>query len=667
MTRGSWYPTTNRLRLGYITSVRFPTITLIASIAAVSLCLPAAASGAPAKPPKPIQLSAIDAWEIREAAASPPAPQPPPPDESEEGSEGASPNRVRTQQIRENGEFAKTRVPSVFDATVTPRLFGGQLKVYRLRFTAPKTKRFNWLLRFEQARRRTTVVLNGRRLGVNIDPYTPFQLNAKGLKRGQVNELLVYVDSRKDPRLPEGWWNWGGITRPVWLVPKGRMVVSDLGLLSDVTCKGPATRCRAGLIVDGLLSRLPKQKPRFVRRGRKRFRLPATQPKLAVRLRSPAGRITRKTFTLKGSRRGRRRQLLEMRVPRPALWSPDRPQLYDARVTLSYRGRTEQYERKRIGLRSVKVKRSRLYLNNRPIQVRGASIHDDFAGVGAAVTGYAMDTTIRELKELGANITRSHYVLSEAMLSRLDRAGILVWNQAPVWQRDHGANLLRIPVERRRAHAQVVRTVKAARNHPSVITHSVANELTFTPDRKPWTRRFLIDAAEATRDLDPTLPVSLDIKGRPGFEEQFTYQRFDMLGINQYFGWYPWVEDFNTLEPYLREMNDLYPGTALVMTEFGAEGRPDMAFDPPDVKGSYGFQQMHVARTLDLVDRLPFMNGAIHWTLREFEIYPGWRGGAVNGPGPNTRHHKGLLTYDGGKKPAWGVVREHFLRTPLYR
>jgi beta-galactosidase/beta-glucuronidase len=427
-------------------------------------------------------------------------------------------------------------------------------------------------------------------------------------------------------------------------------------------------------MLDGVLSRLPKQKPRFVtRRGkgrkakRRRVRLPAIQPKLTVRLRSPTGRITRKTLQLKASRKGRRRQLLEMRVPAPKLWSPDRPQLYDARLTLSYKGRIEQYERKRIGLRSVTVKGSQLFLNNRAIQIRGASIHDDFSGVGAALTGPAMDTTIRELKELGANVTRSHYVLSEAMLSRLDRAGIMVWNQAPVWQRDHGANLLRIPVERRRALAQEARTVKAARSHPSVITHSVANELTFTPDRKPWTRRFLIDAAEQTRDLDPTLPVSLDIKGRPGFEEQFVYQRFDMLGINQYFGWYPWVEDFNMLEPYLREMHDLYPGTALVMTEFGAEGRPDMALADPAIKGSYGFQAMHVARTLDLVDRLPFMNGAIHWTLREFEIYPGWRGGAVNGPGPNTRHHKGLLTYGGGKKPAWSVARERFLRKPLYR
>ena len=44
--------------------------------------------------------------------------------------------------------------------------------------------------------------------------------------------------------------------------------ISDLGLLSDVTCKGPATRCKAGLLVDGILSRLPKERQRFKTRTR---------------------------------------------------------------------------------------------------------------------------------------------------------------------------------------------------------------------------------------------------------------------------------------------------------------------------------------------------------------------------------------------------------------
>ena len=73
-------------------------------------------------------------------------------------------------------------------------------------------------------------------------------------------------------------------------------------------------------------------------------------------------------------------------------------------------------------------------------------------------------------------------------------------------------------------------------------------------------------------------------------------------------------------------------------------------------------------RTLDVVDRSSALSGAIHWTLREFEIYPGWTGGAGRRPGAvkNTRHHKGLLDYFGNKKPAWHVAREHFRRVPRH-
>ena len=119
-----------------------------------------------------------------------------------------------------------------------------------------------------------------------------------------------------------------------------------------------------------------------------------------------------------------------------------------------------------------------------------------------------------------------------------------------------------------------------------------------------------------------------------------------------------------------QRMTSRHPGQALVMTEFGAEARPELADAPPDVKGGYAFQANHTDRTIDVVDSLPFLSGAIYWTLREFEIYPGWTGGAGRRPPqyePNTRHQKGLLSYYGRRKPAWFVARDHFLHTPLYR
>ena len=60
-----------------------------------------------------------------------------------------------------------------------------------------------------------------------------------------------------------------------------------------------------------------------------------------------------------------------------------------------------------------------------------------------------------------------------------------------------------------------------------------------------------------------------------------------MIGLNQYFGWYRWVADFSLLEPYIYELRDLYPRKAIVMTEWGAEGRPELADAPPDLKGGY--------------------------------------------------------------------------------
>ena len=146
-------------------------------------------------------------------------------------------------------------------------------------------------------------------------------------------------------------------------------------------------------------------------------------------------------------------------------------------------------------------------------------------------------------------------------------------------------------------------------------------------------------------NLDPTIPISVDTKGRPGYGEQFTYGRFELLGVNQYFGWYRWVENFDDLEPFIYEQRDHYPKTAIVMTEFGAEALPQHAAEPVTRRGSYAFQTFHALRTLDVVDRSPVLSGAIYWTLREFEIYPGWTGGVGRDPrfGRNTRHNKGLV------------------------
>jgi beta-galactosidase len=621
--------------------------------ALVALAMPPAAA---AQRAVPSERTLSSGWEVRVEPAAPAPPQPAPPEETApEGDTPPGQPSPAGRSAQAPGQWRRARVPSVFDTRALPSLYPGTVRRYRVTFPGPPTPSgFSWLIRFDEVRRNAAVYLNGRRIGRSVDPYTPFTVPARGLRPGRANELVVLVDGRKNPKMPEAWWNWNGIVRPVTLLPAGPAHIADLGTMSKVRCRGPARGCRADLLLDGMLER----------RG-----VTLVKPALEVQLRAPGGRTTEHTFRLPAQRAKSRRVQLAMPVPAPELWSPDDPQLYSAAFTLREGGRVVQRERRRIGLRSVEVKHAHLYLNNRRIQFRGASIHEDMPGSGAALTSADMDRIVADLKDLGANITRAHYLMNDRLLSRFDRAGIMVWSQAPIWQRDSGARLLRLPNERRRALITVRKTVTAARNHPSVLTHSVANELSFTPDKKPATRKFLVAAQAEAHAADPTLPISLDIKGRPGYAEQFTYHPFDMIGLNQYFGWYRWVDDFSLLEPYLYELRDLYPAKAIVMTEWGAEGRPELADAPPDLKGGYPFQTFHAQRTIDVIDRSPVLSGAIYWTLREFEINPGWQGGAGRRAPqyePNTRHQKGLISYEGEKKPVYYLLRDRFRATPLY-
>ncbi|HEX8084095.1 MAG TPA: glycoside hydrolase family 2 TIM barrel-domain containing protein [Solirubrobacteraceae bacterium] len=550
------------------------------------------------------------------------------------------------------GPWRDITVPHVMDPIPTAEVWPGRIAWYRLRFRGPETKPgHDWSLRFEQVRRRAEIYLNGNPIGVNSDPYTPFTLPAAGLRPGRENLLVVRVDNRRTPGYREGWWNWGGITREVELVPRGRVELRGTGLLSEVHCDGP---CTAQVRLDTWLTN---------RTGE------AVRPLVAVRLRGPDGKAVQRTMRVRTVALGdTARVQFGVPVKDPELWSPERPVLYDATVQARLGDVVEHAEQSRVGLRSVTVRNGHLELNGRRLDLRGTSIQEDAAGHGPALTDADVEQIVRDLKAIGANVTRAHYLLDPRLLTRLDEEGILVWSQAPIYHRDVQ---LRTREGRSRELGSVRRTVLEARNHPSVITHSVANELSPRPDSTRTSGIFLNTAREIVEDLDHTLPASVDILAWPGFPKQAVYDKFDLLGLNSYFGWYQGDEgnetgDFADLEPFLRWARGVYSHQALVMTEFGAEATMD---GPADLKETFAFQAQYVDANLSLIRRLGFMSGAIYWTLREFAVKPDWDGGAQREGVPRDAiHNKGLLDYKTDeRKPAWDVAASHFASTPMYR
>jgi beta-glucuronidase len=535
-------------------------------------------------------------------------------------------------------------IPDVTQPAPTPASYAGSVWWYSRRVSVPAAAAgATWALRFEGVRRIASVYVDGRELAQNDDPYSPFEVELPASTAGRTVTVVVRVDGRRPSPLSEGWWNWTGIVRPVSLVPRARLNTVDPAIQGQAACTAPEA-CTRSLRV----------------RADVRNRTGAYLP-LRVRVTVTDGRGTRlatEDRDLGGVDGGATETVaLDVPVPRARLWSPSDPALYTATVELVSGLVIEQRLVRRVGFRSVTAANARLQLNGRELRLRGASIQEDLPGRGSALRDEDVARIVQDLEDAGANVTRAHYTLDERLLSALDRAGIMVWSQAPVYQ---GTNRLEDPALRQRALRTNQRAVIASRNHPSVIVHSVANELSPVIDRHAGATEFLATARGDVQSLDPTVPAAIDLVNYPGYPQQRAYGAFPVLGLNVYFGWYDGraghsTRRFKDFAPHLRRTRAMYPASAMAITEMGSEG---IRNGSRSKKGTLQFQQAYFNRMMNVIDARPDLSGALYWTVREFAIKPGWTGGTPRASAKRDGiHRKGLLTYYGRPKPVWDSAR----------
>jgi beta-glucuronidase len=521
---------------------------------------------------------------------------------------------------------------------------------YRKDFRLPSpARRARWRVRFDAVNYRARVWLNGRPLGRHAGAFIPFELPLSGLRRG-VNRLVVRVDNRRLPtdfppttftRTNEpraGWWNYGGIVREVYLRRVDRVTFDRVVVRPSVPC--PTCRVTVRLITV----------VRNVSRTRQRVRVRAN---FAGR-RVPIGTVSLRP----GARRALTRRIV---VHRPRLWTPATPNLYpvafSAAAGSGRRLTTAARYTVHTGLRSVGVRAGRLLLNGLPVNLRGIAIHEDLPGKGPAWSEQDRLQAIAQIKDAGATMVRSHYPLSAAFHELADRAGLLVWSEVPVYRMNTG---YLFASTRRAAVNQVRRNVLDNENHASVMVWSVGNEL--KDSVPPRVRVYIRAAARVAKGIDPSRPVGIAIEGHPVAGCRKGYGPLNILGINDYFGWYDGqVANPLDLSPYLEQMRACYPTKALLVSEFGAEANRDGA---PTEKGTFQFQREFLRFHLDVYATKPWLSGAVYWTLREFLVRPGWDGG---NPVPDPpKHQKAVISYEGTVKPAYYDLQAAFRATQQY-
>lgn len=594
---------------------------LLALLVVVLLALPAAAQAA-APPERALYADGPDGRHLLDSGWTTRA------DPRDVGLRGHWERPGRTQGFR------RTSVPHAFNARDRSRRgFASRVQWYRTRFDLPDGEATGWRLRFESVNRHATVWLNGRRLGAHEGAYLPFELRARAL-RDAGNELVVRVDGRGSRTdLPpssrvRGWWNYGGILREVYL---RRVRALDLADLQVVPREG-------GVDVRAVVRNTGDE----------------AQPRgFEIALRHPDGVLTEVAPEPGGPLAAGRLARLETFVPIEAArrWRPDDPALYELRLTVP----GGQVTTAHFGLRDWAVDtQGRATLDGRPLALRGASFHEETLNLGAALGPEQRDQIVEELRALGADFTRAHYPPHPALLEAFDRAGIVMWEQIPVWRLRDRNFTRRL---RREALSRLRETILRDRNHASVMTWSIANETLGGGARE---RSYVRSAIALARRLDPTRLVAADPSLRPLDDIPAHYAELDAIGVNEYLGWYGGAT--SELAGDLDALRARFPRQALFVTEFGAEANRS---GPAGEMGTHEFQTQFMADHLRIIDASDELSGALAWVLRDFWVRPGWSGGNPRPDAPFNR--KGLFDERGVPKPAFETVRELYAAVPSTR
>ena len=487
---------------------------------------------------------------------------------------------------------------------------------YRKKFQFNKKSGKRSFLCFSGINYQCDVYLNNEKTGSHEGGFEPFQFEVTDKIKNGDNSIIVRVNNQRKadniPALDFDWWNYGGITRDVYLAETNREYIQDYfiqlkkGTPNDIAGWIQLNGTTAG---QNVIVKIPELK-----------------------------------ISYSASTNAEGRALITIPF-KPVLWFPDNPKLYDVIIKTNTDSVHEL-----IGFRSIEVKGTDILLNGNPVFLRGINIHEEVPQrMGRAWNEADAQMLLGWAKELGCNFVRlAHYPHNEHMVRLADKMGLLVWEEIPLWQGIQFSN----PVILQKANTMLEEMITRDKNRSAVIFWSLSNETSPSASRN----QTLTAMAEHARTLDPTRLITSALNQVKYENNSVTIDDslikvLDVIAVNEYIGWYrPW-----TVKPEDMQWKTLY-NKPLIMSEFGAEalygnhGSADTASS-----WSEEYQEQLFKDQLAMLKKIPFLRGMIPWILADFRS-PGRRH-PVYQQGWN---RKGLLSDQGLKKKAWYIVHEYY-------
>ncbi len=528
----------------------------------------------------------------------------------------------RNQKPRDKSELVEydfdksplINVPGDWNSQRPELLFYEGTIWYKKSFNDPrKDKDSRLFLHFGAANYEAIVYLNGKKLGKHVGGFTPFCFEITDVVRPTQNDIVVKVDNKRYreaiPTVNTDWWNYGGLTRDVYLIVTPQTFVRDY----SIQLKKDSMDTITGWVqLDG----------------------PEKGTEVTIEIEDLGVRET-----VKPDSSGKAE--FEWTAS-PVLWSTENPKLYE--VTLSA---GQDTVRDRIGFRTIQVRGQDILLNGQSIFLRGICIHEESPlGSGRACTPEDAEVLLSWAKELGCNFVRlAHYPHNEYMLRRADQMGILVWSELPVYWTILWDN----PATLDNALHQLEEMITRDKNRVSIILWSVANE---TPVSEPRLK-FLTTLIDKVRQMDPTRLVTAAMektsRGDTVLIEDPLGKYLDVLGCNEYIGWYEGTPELCDKKTWQTSYDK-----PLIMSEFGGGALQGYHADDQTRFSEEYLEKLYIHQVA-MLKKIPFLRGTTPWLLKDFR--------SPRRPLPDIQDYynrKGLFSETGQRKKAFYIMQDFY-------
>lgn len=547
-------------------------------------------------------------------------------------------------------------VPASYNDIYTGREFrehvGDMVYQRKLQITQEMLEK-RLVLRFGSVTHQARVYLNGQLLGSHKGGFLPFEFEITGAAQEGENLLTVYVNNVVDnTTLPAGrlvsrtfpgigeqtanlpnfdFFNYSGIMRPVCLytTPKER--------IEDITAAG---RMNGDFTweVSGAFEGCEVRTEVFDQEGRRMYE----------------GEGEEGQGHIEGA----------------GLWEPENPRLYELRVTLFKDGELKDQYTETFGFREIQVRDCKIFLNKKPVYLRGFGKHEDGPVSGR---GFNQAYNVKDmglLKWIGANSMRtSHYPYSEEWLRLCDREGIMVIAEAPAVGLHTGFSATGMlstdpkgtwdHLKTAGHHRDMIRDMVARdKNHPCIIMWSVANE---PASEEPGAKEYFEPLVKLAKEEDPQKrPVTIVTYEGSSPEKCKVAELCDVLVINRYRGWYDTEGNLKgaaaLLKDELERFHKRCPDKPIMLGEYGADTIAGM-HDINEGLFSEEYQTAFLKAYSQVFDSLDFITGEHIWNFADFATAENIKRvqGNKKGVFTRTREPKAAAFY---MKERWDEMRE---------